>query len=74
MQEIIINVREIEDLQTIKDISSLDVIFEKAKRIVNGGGTVVLIRKQVDGKEEKFEEISTLDDLKTYKDWVYKYL
>lgn len=74
MQEIIINVSEIEELQTIKDIASLDLVFEKAKRSINGGLPVSLVRKQADGTEDKFDEISTLDDLKTYKDWVYKYL
>ena len=74
MQEFIINVTEIEELQTIKDTGTLDSIFEKAKRTIVGGGTVILVRKQADGKSEKFDEMSTLENLTTYKNWVYKYL
>lgn len=74
MEDYIINVGEIEELQTIKDIQSLDTIFDRAKRNIVGGGTAVLVRKQLSGRSDKFDELSTLDDLKNYKDKVYKYL
>ncbi|MFL9485207.1 hypothetical protein ACI6Q2_20660 [Chitinophagaceae bacterium LWZ2-11] len=74
MEDYIINVGEIEELQTIKDIQSLNTIFDRAKRNIVGGGTAVLVRKQLSGRSDKFDELSTLDDLKNYKDKVYKYL
>ena len=74
MQDLIINVSEIEDLQTIKNIDELEKIFTKAQRTVIGGGTVQLIRKEADGKSNKFDEISTEEDLAAYRKSVFKYL
>jgi len=73
MNPIIINVSEIEELQTIRDTDELDRIFNRARMHIVGGGTVELVRKQ-GGKLEKFEEFSTLDDFIAYRNWVYKYL
>lgn len=74
MEDYIINVTEIEEFQTIKNMDELNTIFSRAKRIINGGGTAVLVRKHSDGRSEKFDEITSLADLEKYKDWVYKYL
>jgi hypothetical protein len=74
MPEFVINVTEIEELQTVKDLQTLDNIFTRAKRIVNGGGSTVLIRKHANGGADKFDEITTLEDLEKYRQWVYKYL
>jgi hypothetical protein len=74
MADYTINVTEIEELQTIKDMQSLDTIFSRAKSAVNGGGTTFLVRKKAGGQADRFDEISTLEDLQQYKDWVYKYL
>jgi hypothetical protein len=74
MQDLIINVNEIEELQTIKNIDELDKIFTRAQRTVIGGGTVQLIRKEANGQSNKFDEITTEDDLAAYKKSVFKYL
>ena len=74
MQEYIINVGEIEELQTIKNIDSLDIIFARAKSTVVNGESVILVRKYMDGRTERFDEITTLEELDTYRKGVYKYL
>jgi hypothetical protein len=74
MADFIINVGTIEEMQMIKDLSGLDRIFQKAKRTIVGGGSVDLVRQNSSGQSNKFETISTLDDLETYKQNVYKYL
>jgi hypothetical protein len=74
MQEYIINVSQIEELQTINDLDSLDKIFTRASHTIIGGEKVVLVRSNARGKTEKFDEITTEGDLATYKKSVYKYL
>ncbi len=74
MQEFVINVTEIEELQTLQDIDALDKIFSKAQRTVIGGEKVILIRRYADGKQDKFDEFTTEGDLADYKKRVYKYL
>lgn len=51
MEDYIINVGQIEELQTINDINSLDIIFQRAKRTIVGGGIVALVRQQRMGKQ-----------------------
>ena len=74
MEDYIINVGKVEEWQTIKDIASLDEVFQRAKRTLVGGGTVALIREQRNGTSYRFEEFTNLDDLEEYKKRVYKYL
>lgn len=74
MKEYIINVTHIEELQTISNIKELDKIFARAKSTIVNGEPVLLVRKQANGLTEKFDELTTLDALKEYKDGVYKYL
>ncbi|HXB09090.1 MAG TPA: hypothetical protein VNW04_18325 [Puia sp.] len=74
MDDYIINVGKVEEWQMIRDISSLDEMFQRAKRVLVGGGTVALVREQRDGTAYRFEVFSNLDDLDTYKKNVYKYL
>ena len=74
MRDYEINVSKIEELQTIRDTDSLDHIFDRAYKTVVGGSAVVLVRKNGTGKAEKFDELTTEDDLAAYKDRVYKYL
>ena len=70
----IINVREIEELQMIRDSYSLELIFEKARSIVVQGGIVSLVRKQTQGPSEPFEKLDTEDALASYKNAVLKYV
>ncbi len=74
MQEYTINVAQIEELQMIKNTTALDRIFRDAKETLVNGETVLLARKQRNGTLEKFDELTTLEDLKQYKKSVYKYL
>jgi len=74
MDDFVINVGKVEEWQTIRDISSLDELFQRAKRVLVGGGTVALVREQRDGTSWRFEEFSNLDDFEAYKKNVYKYL
>jgi hypothetical protein len=74
MEDYLINVGKIEEWQTIKDIDSLDKTFQRAKRTLVGGGTVALVREQRDGRSDRFEEFTNLDDFENYRKQVYKYL
>lgn len=74
MEDYIINVGKIEELQMINDIAGLDSIFQRAKVILVGGGIVAVVRHQRTGETDRIEEFSTLEDLATYKERVYKYL
>ena len=67
-----INVREIEELQTIRDTYSLSLIFDKAKSTVVQGGSVRLVRKHKDREAEPFDELSSEEDLAQYRDTVFK--
>ena len=73
MGEYIIYVGQIEEYQMLNDRQALDAIFKKAKSAVVGGEVVALVR-QSNGQQYRFEEISTLEDLNTYKKNVYKYV
>jgi len=74
MQEYKIDVTRVEELQTIKDTASLDRIFKDAKETLVNGEPVWLMRVQPGGHREKFDELTTLEDLNHYKKSVYKYL
>lgn len=74
MEDYIINVAQIEELQMINDIDGLDSIFQRAKRILVGGGIVALVRQHRSGQVDRFEEFSNLEDFEVYKKNVYKYL
>ena len=73
MQAFEINVTEIEELQTIANLHALDKIFTRAKQTIVGGEKVILVRK-TGSATQKFDEISTPEDLEAYKKGVYKYL
>jgi len=74
MQEYRIDVSHIEELQMIRNTTALDRIFKDAKETIVNGEAVWLMRKQPAGTVEKFDELTTLDDLHQYKKSVYKYL
>lgn len=71
MEQFIIDVREIEELQMIKNRAALDTIFIKAKTKITGGIPVWLVRGK---REEKFDELTTEEQLADYRTAVYKYL
>jgi hypothetical protein len=74
MQEYKIDVGNIEELQTIKNLGELDRIFDRAKQTIVNGESVLLMRRQIGGASEKFDELTTLEELADYKNKVYKYL
>jgi hypothetical protein len=74
MEDYIINVGKVEEWQMIRDLPSLDETFQRAKRVLVGGGTVVLERVQRDGTSYRFDEFTNLEDFEAYKTNVYKYL
>ena len=74
MEEYMIYVNQVEEWQMVNDTASLDTIFQRAKRNLVGGGTVVLARKHSNGRIDKFDELSTLEDLESYRKNVYKTL
>ena len=69
-----IDVTRIEELQTIRDLDTLENIFTRAKSTIVNGESVILVRSQGGKKPEKFDEMTTLEDLETYRDSVFKYL
>ena len=74
MEDYVINVGMVEEWQMVNDISSLNEVFQRAKRVLVGGGTVALVREQRDGTSWKVDEFSNLDDFEKYRENVYKYL
>lgn len=69
-----IDVSKIEELQTLNDKHELEKIFSKAQSTIVNGEAVMLVRKDRKGSPQKFDELSTLEDLKLYKKSVFKYL
>ena len=74
MNEYTIYVNQVEEWQMLNDTHALDAVFQKAKRMLVGGEPVVLARKDRSGRSDKFDELSTLDDLEAYRKNVYKNL
>ena len=74
MDDYTIYVNQVEEWQMVSDTNALDALFQKAKRILVGGGTVSLVRKNGPGRDDKFDEISTLEDLEVYRKNVYRHL
>ncbi|HEY6901102.1 MAG TPA: hypothetical protein VI233_10685 [Puia sp.] len=74
MEDYIINVGKIEEWQMINDVGSLDEVFQRARRVLVGGGTVALVREQRSGESWKVDEFSNLEDFDAYRNNVYKYI
>lgn len=74
MEDFIISVNKVEEWQMTNDITELDKLFQRAKRVLVGGGTVALVRQQRSGESFRFEEFTNLEDFGEYKKSVYKYL
>ena len=74
MTEFVINVTQIEEMQTVGNTHELENIFARAKSTIVNGEKVILVRKNKTSPPEKFDELSTLQDLIQYKNSVFKYL
>ena len=69
-----IDVSRIEELQTLNDRDELEKILAMAQSTIVNGEAVVLFRKDKTGHSQKFDELSTLEDLDLYRKSVFKYL
>lgn len=74
MEDYIISVNKVEELQTINDVTTLEELFQRAKRTLVGGGIVALVREQYNAEPYRFEEYTNLEDFEEYKKNVFKYL
>ncbi len=74
MREYVIDVSKIEELQTLNDKDELEKIFSRAQSTIVNGEKVILIRKDKNGKSEKFDEMSTESELEEYRERVFRYL
>ena len=74
MRAYVIDVSKIEEFQNLNDKNELEKIFSKARSTIVNGEVVKLVRKDKQGLGQKFDELSTLDDLERYKSAVFKYL
>ena len=74
MEDFIISVGKVEEWQMTNDITSLDAVFDRAKRVLVGGGVVALVREQRTGEVYRFEEFSTLEDFEKYREGVYRWI
>ena len=74
MNDYIINVTAIEEYQNVKNLGELEKIFDRAKSAVVNGVKVLLVRKEKNGKANKFDELDTLEELEEYRKQVFKYL
>lgn len=74
MRAYVIDVAKIEELQTLNDKTELERMFSKAQSSIVNGEYVILVRKERSGPPQKFDELSTLEDLERYKKAVFKYL
>ena len=74
MKEFAIDVSHIEELQNLNDVHELDKIFAKAQSTIVNGELVKLVRKTGAGETIKFDELSTLEELQSYRKSVFKYI
>jgi hypothetical protein len=74
MEDFIISVGKVEEWQMTNDVAALDGLFQRAKKVLVGGGIVALVREQRSGEVYRFEEFNNLEDFEIYKRNVYKYL
>jgi hypothetical protein len=74
MLEYVIDVSKIEELQTLSDKGELEKIFSRARSTIVNGEVVVLTRQDRSGNSQKFDELTTLEDLDRYRKLVFKYL
>lgn len=74
MQEYIIDVTQIEEWQTIRDLEALERVFQRARSTIVNGERVILARGDRQGRKQPFDELSTLDDLERYRTAVFRYL
>jgi len=74
MKAYVIDVSKIEELQNLNDKDELENIFYRANSTIVNGEKVVLVRKNKNGASEKFDVITTQEDLEQFRKQVFKYI
>jgi ATPase subunit of ABC transporter with duplicated ATPase domains len=74
MKAYVIDVSKIEELQNLNDKGELENIFYRANSTIVNGEKVVLVRKNKNGASEKFDVITTQEDLEQFRKQVFKYI
>ena len=74
MKAYVIDVSKIEELQNLNDKGELENIFYRANSTIVNGETVILVRKNKNGGSEKFDVITTQEDLEQFRKQVFKYI
>lgn len=74
MEDYIIAVNKVEELQTIRDLQALEAIFDRARRTIVGGCSVVLVRDNSNGGQDRFDTLTTEHDFEEYRERVFRYL
>ncbi|HEX6334826.1 MAG TPA: hypothetical protein VFZ78_11410 [Flavisolibacter sp.] len=74
MKAYTIDVTQVEELQKTRDTNELDRIFARAKSTIVNGEKVNLVRRGYGSAAEKFDEITTLEDLESVRERVFRYL
>lgn len=74
MEDFVIVVNRIEELQSTENRQELELIFDKAKRTIVGGQSVILVRDNGNGRQEKFETFSNEQDFEEYRKQVFRFL
>lgn len=74
MDNYVIDVTQVEELQTLSDVQELEKIMSKAKTAIVNGAEVHLVRKEKNGRSQPFDTLDTLEQLAQYKKQVFKYL
>jgi hypothetical protein len=74
MKAYAIDVSKIEELQNLNNKDELETIFYRANSTIVNGEKVILVRKNKNGGSEKFDEITTQEDLEQFRKQVFKYL
>jgi hypothetical protein len=74
MEDFIIPVGRVEEWQMTNDIKELDRLFQRARAVLVGGGTVALVRQQRSGESYRVGEYTDLEEFEEYRKNVFKYL
>lgn len=74
MEDYVIIVNRIEELQLTQDKTELELILDRAKRTIVGGQDVILVRQNRNGRQEKFQTISSEQDFEEYRKQVLRFL
>lgn len=67
-------INDLEEWEMLKDEYQLNLFFQKAQSVLVGGGTVRIIRKQLNNSEVVLEDIDQLEVLLKLKEKMWRFL